>query len=183
MLLNTFFVVLSLALEGFDRQASVHFSLTSNVDKSQQHHKTYLGTPRIKPGAAGWETRMLTLCYAAPLLTICKWTLSFSRGKRKTCPQMLVLVAKVSKLALRICSSGYPCCNHICGFRNLYCSPWGQCVPIIGKPWLMREDEYQHREDKSLRLRLEGCRIKSPVVTKVSSLKISVKCLDTIIFS
>ena len=46
--------------------------LCSAVNKSQQHKKNsrekYSGTLRIKPGAAGWEARMLPLCYAAPLV-------------------------------------------------------------------------------------------------------------------
>ena len=33
----------------------------SNIKNSEK----LLGTPRIKPGAAGWEGRMLPLCYAA----------------------------------------------------------------------------------------------------------------------
>ena len=45
-------------------QASVHFTLTSAVDKSQQHQNTFLGMPRIKPGATSWEVRMLPLCFA-----------------------------------------------------------------------------------------------------------------------
>ena len=28
--------------------------------------RTNLGKPRSEPGAAGWEARMLLLCYAAP---------------------------------------------------------------------------------------------------------------------
>ena len=32
-----------------DFQATVHFSLTSAVDKSQQHRNKFLGIPRIEP--------------------------------------------------------------------------------------------------------------------------------------
>ena len=39
----------------------------SAVNKSQKHQeKKILGRLRIKPGAAGCETRGLALCYAAP---------------------------------------------------------------------------------------------------------------------
>ena len=42
-------------LDGFDQhfQASVHFPLTSAVNKSQQHGNKFSGMLRIKPGAAG----------------------------------------------------------------------------------------------------------------------------------
>ena len=36
----------------------------SNIERK------FLGTPRIKPGAAGWEASILPLCYAAPLLRV-----------------------------------------------------------------------------------------------------------------
>ena len=57
-----FFVILSLPLSStrwFAQhfQASVHFPLTSAIDKSQQHQNNFLG---IKPGAA----RMQPLRYA-----------------------------------------------------------------------------------------------------------------------
>ena len=55
-----------LALDGFDQhfQASFHYPQTSNMDKSQQHHNKLPGTPRIEPGAAGSEARMLPLFHA-----------------------------------------------------------------------------------------------------------------------
>ena len=42
-------------LDVFDQhiEASVHFSLTSTIDKSQQHENKFLGMLRIKPVAAG----------------------------------------------------------------------------------------------------------------------------------
>ena len=60
-----------LVLDGFDQhsQASVHFPLTSNFDKSLQHQNKISGKPRIQPRAAGLEARMLPLCFAAlPIL-------------------------------------------------------------------------------------------------------------------
>ena len=64
---NIFFVELAChypALDGFNQHfpASVHFPLTSTVDKSQQHQHKFSGMPRIEPGAAEWEARMLPLC-------------------------------------------------------------------------------------------------------------------------
>ena len=55
---------LPLVLDEFDQhfQASVNFLLTSAVDKSQQRRNKCSGMPRIKPGATGWEVRMLPLC-------------------------------------------------------------------------------------------------------------------------
>ena len=45
-------------------QASVHFPLTSAaIDKSKQHQNKLSRMLGIKPGAAGWEARMLPLCY------------------------------------------------------------------------------------------------------------------------
>ena len=65
------FVVLAChcpTLDGLEQhfQASVHFPLLSTVDKSQQYQNQFWGMPRIKPKSAGWEARMLLLCYAAP---------------------------------------------------------------------------------------------------------------------
>ena len=41
--------------------------LSSTVNQSQQHlEKKILGTPRIKPRAAGLEESTLPLCHAAP---------------------------------------------------------------------------------------------------------------------
>ena len=66
MSLFYFFILLELLLDEFDWhfQASVHFPLTSIVNKYQHHMR------RIKPGAAGWEARMLPLCSTAPVLLI-----------------------------------------------------------------------------------------------------------------
>ena len=65
----------TLVLDGFDWdfQASVRFNLSSAVNKSQQHknilEKYFWGMLGIEPGAAGWEARLLPLCYAAPRAT------------------------------------------------------------------------------------------------------------------
>ena len=47
-------------------QASVHCSKQCYQIISATSRKKFLRMPRIKPGAAGWEARMLPLCYAAP---------------------------------------------------------------------------------------------------------------------
>ena len=70
---QTFFCSTSyLELDGFDQdyQASVHFPVTSTVNKSQQHRNKILGMLRIGPGATGCEARILPLCYPAPTLSI-----------------------------------------------------------------------------------------------------------------
>ena len=56
-------------LDGFNQhyQVFVHFPITSTVDNCQQHQKKFLWTSRIKPGVAGWEARILPLCFSAPL--------------------------------------------------------------------------------------------------------------------
>ena len=53
---------------GFNQhfQASVHFPLTSAVNKSQQHRNKISRATWLEPGAAGWEARMLPLCCTAP---------------------------------------------------------------------------------------------------------------------
>ena len=67
---SNLFIVLAChqpVLDGFDQpfQASVQVPLASAINKSQQLQNKFLGTLRIKPGAAGREARMLPLFYAA----------------------------------------------------------------------------------------------------------------------
>ena len=55
----------------FDQHIQAFHTQRSAVDQSQQHHEwisseKFLGTPRFEPWAAGWESRMLPLCYVAP---------------------------------------------------------------------------------------------------------------------
>ena len=61
-------------IDGFDwhLQASVHFTLSSAINKSQWHQKipdeNILWMPGIEPGAVRWEVRMLRLFYVAPFI-------------------------------------------------------------------------------------------------------------------
>ena len=53
--IKAFCSVRQLVFNGFNQhyQTSVHFHLSRNVNKSQQHQKKILGKPRIKTGTAG----------------------------------------------------------------------------------------------------------------------------------
>ena len=59
-----------------------------------------LGMPRIKPQAAGWEARMLPLCYATP------WSIVFASDLRLLCycpqtaqPRLIFYVSKQFKIS------------------------------------------------------------------------------------
>ena len=55
-------------------KASLHWSKQCHQYISVPSRDKFLGTPRIEPGAAGWEASVLPLCYAAPLLLFFTWS-------------------------------------------------------------------------------------------------------------
>ena len=57
---NCIFEIHCLALDGFNLKT---------VHKLSSKEKKILAQPRFVPGAAGWEAKMLLLCYAAPTTT------------------------------------------------------------------------------------------------------------------
>ena len=103
-----FFVVLACHLPELDGP-DWHYQASAHCPKQCHHNITatvwekFLWMPRIKPGAAGWKARMLSLSYAAPSIIL----FYISGTKQKEIPLGWIHIVSLSSIQLNIGLKGH----------------------------------------------------------------------------